>query len=143
VNAREPMNEKQATEIAALFSHHIDPAARMLPRFQMNNPMNANGLAPTMQVRSTPYGDGVVPMRTPGMIPSPNAQQRIVLNRPNLAGLPQLQMSAAGAAELAGLPMPGMLPISGSAQVAAMEAAGIDTSAGGQMKRKRSKRSSK
>lgn len=131
---------KQANAIAALFSHHIDPAARLLPRFQMNNPMNANGMAPTMQVRSTPYGDGAVPMATPGMIPSPNAQQRIVLNRPNLAGLPQLQLTPMAATQLASLPDPGMLPMGGMAQVEAM---GTDTSVGGQMKRKRGKSASK
>jgi hypothetical protein len=131
------MNDPSSNQIAALFSHHIDPKARLLPRFQMNNPMNAAGLAPTMQMRSTPYGDAAVPMQTPGMIPSPQPQQRIVLNRPNLAGLPALQLSPQSAGILADSPRPGMLPMGGTAQVQAM---GVDTSAGGQMRQKRSAR---
>jgi hypothetical protein len=71
------------------------------------------------------------------MIPSPQPQQRIVLNRPNLAGLPALQLSPQSAGILADSPRPGMLPMGGTAQVQAM---GVDTSAGGQMRQKRSAR---
>lgn len=128
--------QRQNSEVAALFSHHIDPAARLDPRFQQNNPMNALGTTPQMQVRSTPYGDGAVPIPTPGMVPSPQPQQRIILNRPNLAGLPMLQLTPEMADQLAAMPNPSALPMGGAAQVEAM---GIDTSPGGQMKRKRSR----
>ena len=129
--------QRNNAEVTALFSHHIDPAARLDPRFQQNNPMKALGTAPQMQGRSTPYGDGAVPIPTPGMVPSPRPQQRIVLNRPNLAGMPELQLTPQMADELAALPNPAALPMSGTAQVEAM---GVDTSPGAQMKRKRSRK---
>lgn len=126
--------QRQNREIAALGSHHIDPAARMDPRFQQVNPMNWPQ-PPQTQVRSTPYGDSAVPVILPGMVPVPAPQQRVVLNRPNLAGLPDLQLPPQMADQLASMPNPAMLPMSGTAQVEAM---GIDTSPGGQMRRKRS-----
>lgn len=131
--------EASNAEVAALFSHHIDPAARLDPRFQQNNPMNALGTTPQMQVRSTPYGDGAVPVVSPGMVPTPMPQQRIVLNRPNLAGLPELQMTPDMAAQLAAERSPGALPMSGTEQVEMM---GIDTSAGGQQRRRRTRKGS-
>jgi hypothetical protein len=123
--------------VAGLFSHHIDPEARLDPRYQQTSPMNAKGTAPMMTVRSTPYGDGAVPVRITGMVPSPMAQQRIVLGRPNLAGLPELQLTPAMADELAAQRNPGALAMSGTEQVEMM---GIDTSVGGQQRRRRTRR---
>jgi hypothetical protein len=119
--------EQQAREIGALFSYHVDPAARRDPRYQMNNPMNALGSQPEMVIRSNPYNDGAIPMQTPGMIPAPMPQQRIILNRPNAHGLPALMMDPMQARALQEAPNPAMLPMSGSMQVEQM---GIDTSPG-------------
>lgn len=125
--------ERQAREIGALFSHHIDPAARMDPRFQLNNPMNALGSQPEMVVRSNPYNDGAIPMRTPGMIPAPAPQQRVILNRPNANGMPGLMIDPMQAQALHEAPNPAMLPMSGSMQVEQM---GVDTSPGRAQKRR-------
>jgi len=125
--------------LAMLSSSHPDPAQRANPRFQTNNPLNWIDTQPSVRIAGNPYLDAAIPVRMPGMVPSEEMSQRIVLNRPNLRGIPELMLPVEMANALAAEAVYSRMPLSGSQQVEMMEAQarqGTDTSPGAAQKRR-------
>lgn len=129
--AAQMMPPEVMAELARLMSSHPDPAARELPRFQTNNPINIIDTQPQMKVASNLYLDSAIPYRMPGMVPSPEISQRVVLNRPNLRGIPELMLPIEMANQLAAEAVYTRMGMSGSMQAEMMEQrGGVDTSPG-------------
>jgi hypothetical protein len=75
---------KLPPRLAAAFSFHPDPHFKEDPRYQRNNPANANALMPTQILSGTPYmeDDNKVARPVDGVTITPMAQQQVIMRPP-------------------------------------------------------------